>query len=93
MYSIYSQIKASHFSAGCLKVKKTSEHYSLKLRLSLLVAVMNAIVCRECLTEISGKKFRNSFKSFRCYFSFILSHTYLRLYSVLAKRKEIITLL
>ena len=44
--------------------------------------------------EVSDKKFWNSSTSFRCVFSFILSHTYLRLYSVLAKKKkEIVTLL
>ena len=43
-YSIYFLIKTTHFSASHLKVKKTSECYSWKLRLLLLVAVMDAIV-------------------------------------------------
>ena len=38
--------------------------------------------------EVSDKKFTNSVRSFRCVFSFILSHTYLRLYSVLAKKER-----
>ena len=42
--SVYSQIEATRFSASHLKVKKTSEHYSWKLRLPLLVAVVDAIV-------------------------------------------------
>ena len=43
-YSVYSQIEATRFSASHLKVKKTSEHYSWKPKLPLLVAVMDAIV-------------------------------------------------
>ena len=31
-------------------------------------------------------------ESFRCVFDFILSHTYISLYSILAEKKEMITL-
>ena len=42
--------------------------------------------------EVSDKKFRNSLKVVAI-FSFILSHTYLCLYRLLAENKEIVALL
>ena len=38
--------------------------------------------------EVSDNSLNIVLESFRCVFSFILSHTYLRLYSVLAEKER-----
>ena len=38
--------------------------------------------------EVSDKKYGLVLESFRCVFSYILSHTYLRLYSILAEKER-----
>ena len=87
MYSIYSQIEASHFSARRLKVKKTSE------LLEAEAAVTSH--CDGCYSTVASglwrlvtKSLGTVLESYCCVFSFSLSHTYLCLYSILAKRKK-----
>ena len=59
---------ATRFSANHLKVKIISERYCWKLKLPLLVAVMDSIVCSKWLTEVSDIKFRYSVRKFSLYF-------------------------